>query len=99
MERANVQIYVQPIERDEEIVWAMVRTAARSVANLCIFPMQDILGLGSDARMNTPSAGEGNWTWRYDSAALDPQFAQRLAALMEMTDRDGYVAPKASSEP
>ena len=79
---------------DGDIVWAMIKAAARSVANLCIFPMQDILHLGSDARMNTPAEGAGNWTWRYDRNALHPDFAMKLAALMEMTDRDGYVAPK-----
>jgi 4-alpha-glucanotransferase len=98
VERANVEAYVQPIAADDEIVWAMIRTAARSVANLCIFPMQDILGLGSEARMNTPSASHGNWTWRYHRGALDPQYATRLAELMEMTDRDGYVLPRPMSE-
>ena len=93
-ERAGAQTYLQDIEHDGEIVWAMVRAAARSVANLCIFPMQDILHLGSEGRMNIPAAGAGNWTWRYGRDALHPDFAIKLAALMEMTDRDGYVAPK-----
>jgi 4-alpha-glucanotransferase len=97
LERANVQTYVQPIEHDGDVVWAMIRTAARSVANLCIFPLQDILHLGSEARMNTPAEGVGNWTWRYRRDALHPDFATKLAALMEMTDRDGYVAPKAEA--
>jgi 4-alpha-glucanotransferase len=44
--------------------------------------------------MNTPAAGAGNWTWRYGREALHPDFAVQLAALMEMTDRDGYVLPK-----
>ena len=43
--------------------------------------------------MNTPAAGEGNWTWRYAPDALKPELAMRLARLMEMTDRDGYEAP------
>ncbi len=94
-ERRNVQSYLQKIEHDGDIVWAMIRAAARSVANLCIFPMQDVLHLGSEGRMNTPSEGAGNWTWRYDAKALHPDFASQLAALMEMTDRDGYVAPSA----
>jgi len=94
LERAHVRTYLQAIDHDGEIVWAMMRAAARSVANLCIFPMQDILHLGSEARMNTPAAGVGNWTWRYGRDALHPDFATQLAALMEMTDRDGYVAPK-----
>ena len=91
-ERANLQTYLQPIEHDGDVVWAMIRAAARSVANVCIFPMQDILHLGSEARMNTPAEGSGNWTWRYLRNALDPDFATKLAALMEMTDRDGYLA-------
>ena len=98
MEHANVQSYLQPIDTDGEVVWAMMRAAARSVANVCIFPMQDVLHLGSEARMNTPSAGAGNWTWRYGLDAVHPDFAAQLAALMEMTDRDGYVAPKVVAE-
>ncbi len=93
-ERRNVQIYLQPIEHEDDIVWAMMKAAARSVANLCIFPLQDVLHLGSEARMNTPSAGEGNWTWRYGMNALHPDFATQLTNVMEMTDRDGYEAPK-----
>jgi 4-alpha-glucanotransferase len=71
----------------------MIRAAARSVADTCIFPLQDILHLGSEARMNTPAAGLGNWTWRYGLNALHPDFAIKLAKLMEMADRDGYEAP------
>jgi 4-alpha-glucanotransferase len=101
-ERENVQAYLQTIEHDGDIVWAMIRAVARSVANYAIFPMQDILHLGSDARMNKPSAGEGNWTWRYGSHALHPDFAIKLAKLMELTDRDGYEEPiegKAAGQP
>ncbi len=98
MERFNVQTYLQAIEHEGDIVWAMIRAAARSVANLCIFPMQDVLHLGSEARMNTPAAGAGNWTWRYGLHALHPDFAIKLAALMEMTDRDAYEAPALGTE-
>ena len=93
-ERANAQTYLGTIEQDDEIVGVMVRAAASSVASLCIFPMQDILRLGSEARMNTPAAGVNNWTWRYATGSLEPEYAAKLAALMVMTDRDGYVAPK-----
>ncbi|HEV2647583.1 MAG TPA: 4-alpha-glucanotransferase [Acidobacteriaceae bacterium] len=96
-ERVSVQTYLQRMEPETEIVWAMVRAAARSVANLCIFPLQDVLVLGSEARMNVPSAGEGNWTWRYDRDALDAGIAATLANLMVITDRDGYVAPKSEA--
>ena len=93
-EKMAVECYLGAITTDTDVVDAMVRTAARSVANICIFPMQDILGLGSEGRMNTPAAGDGNWTWRYSTEALRPEIAQELAHLMEMTDRDGYVIPR-----
>jgi len=93
VERQNVQTYLQNIEHDGDIVWAMIKAAARSVANVCIFPLQDVLHLGSEARMNKPGDGHGNWTWRYTPDALHPDFAAKLAALMEMTDRDGYQKP------
>lgn len=92
-ERENVQNYLQEIDHPGEICWAMMRAAARSVADTCIFPLQDILHLGSESRMNTPSAPDGNWTWRYSPDALHPDFATKLAKLMEMTDRDGYEIP------
>jgi 4-alpha-glucanotransferase len=97
-ERINVQAYLQNIEHDGDIVWATIRAVARSVANFAIFPLQDILHLGSEARMNTPSAGEGNWTWRYHPEALHPDFAAKMAQLMELTDRDGYEAPIEGAE-
>jgi 4-alpha-glucanotransferase len=93
-ERANVQTYVQMIAADHEIVWAMIRTAARSIAKLCIVPMQDLLHLGSEARMNKPANSMGNWSWRMQPGALDPAIAAQLAELMGMTDRDGFVDPK-----
>lgn len=92
-ERENVEAYLQPVGADGDVVGAMMRTAAGSVADTCVFPLQDVLGLGSEARMNTPAAGEGNWTWRYPPDALRPELAAKLAKLMEMTDRDGYEVP------
>ena len=97
-ERAHVQRYLQPIERDGEIVDAMMRAAARSVAKLCIFTMQDILCLGSEARMNTPANRLGNWSWRYEAEALKPEMAEQLAKLMELTDRDDVEAAKAEAK-
>ncbi len=97
-EKVNAQAYLQTVDDDGEIVWAMMRAVARSVANISVFPMQDILHLGAEARMNTPSAGEGNWTWRYSPNALHPDFAIKMAKLMEMTDRDGYEAPVEGKE-
>ncbi|AEU35920.1 4-alpha-glucanotransferase [Granulicella mallensis] len=93
VERENVQVYLHRIDHDGDIVWAMIKAAAGSVATTCIFPLQDVLHLGSEARMNVPAAPNGNWTWRYAPNALHPDFATQLAAIMEMTDRDGYQKP------
>jgi len=93
VERANVQTYLQKIEFDGDAVWAMIRAAERSVADTCILPMQDMLFLGSEARMNTPGVSVGNWSWRYAPDALHPDLAAQFAALMAMVDRDGYVKP------
>ena len=92
VERRAVQSYLGRVE-DAEIVWAMIRAAADSVANVCIFPLQDVLHLGTEARMNKPSGADGNWSWRFTLDALHPDFAAQLASLMEVTDRDNYQAP------
>jgi 4-alpha-glucanotransferase len=65
----------------------MVRLALSSTANLCVVPLQDVLSLGSEARMNIPSSGDGNWSWRCPPGALPPELAQKLATLSEVTDR------------
>ena len=88
-EREHVQIYTRPIEHDGDVVWTMIKLAAASVANTCVVPMQDVLHLGSEARMNTPSAPEGNWAWRFSREQLHPDFALKMASISEMTDRDG----------
>ena len=92
-ERANVQTYLHRMEHDGDIVWAMIKCAAASVATTCIFPLQDILHLGSEGRMNTPAAAAGNWAWRYAPAALHPDLSTQMASIMEATDRDGYQQP------
>jgi 4-alpha-glucanotransferase len=84
-ERALAQTYVG--RSDDGIHWAMIRAASNSVAELCIVPLQDALGLGSDARMNVPSLEDGNWHWRFDSALLRADVAKKLAAIAEVSDR------------
>jgi 4-alpha-glucanotransferase len=91
-ERANVRTYLGRIEHEGDAVWALMRAAERSVAETCIVPLQDVLFLGSEARMNTPGANTGNWSWRYAAESLHPDLAAQFAALMEMTDRDGHAA-------
>ncbi len=56
-----------------------------------MIPLQDALGLDSDARMNTPSRSDDNWTWRYEPGALTRELAQKLAMLAEVSDRDQHL--------
>ena len=90
-ERAFAQAYVGRSE--DGIQWAMIRAAADSVASLCIVPLQDVLGLGSAARMNVPSLEDGNWRWRFGSGLLRPEFAKKLAVLAEVSDRLPQTLP------
>ena len=71
-----------------KVHWAFIRAAATSVADLCIIPMQDWLGLDSDCRMNIPSQLEDNWTWRLEPNLLTPDLADRIAQLISVADRD-----------
>lgn len=72
----------------KEINWDFIRLALASVANRAIIPLQDVLGCGSEARMNTPARESGNWGWRYLPEQLTPQIRQRLAELTEIYGRN-----------
>ena len=71
----------------EEINWDLIRLALSSVANITIIPFQDILGLGSEARMNTPGTVRGNWEWRFRKEMVTSKMSERLKELIEITDR------------
>jgi 4-alpha-glucanotransferase len=58
-----------------------------SVADTVLFPVQDILGLGREARMNTPAVASGNWRWRVRPGALTPELAARLRELVQLFER------------
>jgi 4-alpha-glucanotransferase len=73
--------------RGEPIQWAMIRALMASVADTVLIPMQDVLGLGSEARMNRPGRMSGNWRWRYEPAQLHPEMVQRLRALTVLYER------------
>ena len=60
---------------------------ADSAAELGLIPLQDVLGLGSEARMNTPSLHGGNWKWRFAPGQFTAELAAKLAQLAEVTDR------------
>jgi 4-alpha-glucanotransferase len=70
-----------------EIHWVLIRAVLGSVADLAIIPMQDVLGLGSEARMNIPATRTGNWRWRCTAAMLTGEIRDRLKELAAMYDR------------
>jgi len=70
-----------------EIHWVFIRALMASVANTVLFPLQDVLGLGSEARMNTPAVPSGNWQWRCRGDALTPAIARRLKEMVTTYDR------------
>src|ERR1039457_7430072 len=72
---------------DAEINWVMIRAVLASVADLAIVPLQDVLGLGTEARMNLPGRVSGNWKWRYRPGALSQDLGTRLRSLATLYDR------------
>ncbi len=79
---------------EHNAAWAFIRGACASVARYSIVPLQDVLSLGSDARMNIPSRSDGNWAWRYCPGALTTDSAEKLAVLAQITDRH-HASPAA----
>ena len=72
---------------DDKIHWDAIRGAWSSVANMAISPVQDFLGLGSEARINTPGVAAGNWQWRLRHGVLTDELAERIAKLTRVYSR------------
>src|SRR5579864_3464576 len=72
---------------EEPINWVFIRAVMASVANVTMIPLQDVLGLGSDARMNLPGTTSGNWRWRYRPKALTKEMSSRLREFTVLYDR------------
>jgi 4-alpha-glucanotransferase len=70
-----------------DVVWEMLRLAWTSVATLALAPLQDVLNLGPEARMNFPGRAAGNWQWRFTQEMLNRQALERLGELTEMCSR------------
>lgn len=67
--------------------WTIIRALMASVAETVLFPAQDVLGLGREARMNTPAVANGNWRWRMRPGALTQELARRMRAMAEIFER------------
>jgi 4-alpha-glucanotransferase len=77
--------YLQTAGR--EIHWDFIRAVLASVADISLIPLQDLLGLGTKARMNLPNSTTGNWAWRYKADALTPETSNRVKELTELYGR------------
>ena len=87
--RASVQRY---LGRDgSDIAWDLIRTALASVADRAIAPLQDVMRLDDDARMNTPGSPTGNWAWRYAPHQLHEGLADGLRELTDTYGRTGTI--------
>jgi 4-alpha-glucanotransferase len=89
---------LQPHERDfvfqvldvpptNDIARLLIETAMHSRAGLAMAPLQDFLGLGSEARMNTPGVAEGNWRWRFKWDMLDQQLPENIRSMISASGR------------
>jgi len=103
-ERLFRYLYREPAAA--EIHWEMVRLVMMSVADMAVIPMQDILGLGQDARMNHPAIPFGNWAWRLEPGQISSEVEEKLALMtrtygrrVEREDEEGRMrlTPQASS--
>jgi 4-alpha-glucanotransferase len=85
-ERATLETYLGPVALSP--VWPLMRASSASIAEMAIVPAQDLLALGSEARMNTPAVAAGNWSWRAPEGSWTEDITLGLADLVEVTDRD-----------
>jgi 4-alpha-glucanotransferase len=69
------------------IHWEFIRAVMASVADTAIVPVQDLLGLGSEARMNRPGTASGNWRWRLTPGQITQDVMRRLAEMAETYER------------
>lgn len=95
--RTNVQRY---LGRDgSDIAWDLIRLAHESVADWAIVPLQDVMRLDDDARMNAPGSGSGNWGWRYTPHLLHDGLSAGLRELTETYGRTGSVYRHGGHDP
>jgi 4-alpha-glucanotransferase len=73
--------------RDDQLPWGLLLAAWRSVADTAILPLQDLFGMGSDARMNAPGTLDGNWAWRIPPDALRLDLAAWVAEQVRVSGR------------
>lgn len=95
--KAQVRAYLG--HDGSDVAWDFIRTALNSQALIAITPMQDVLRLGDEARMNTPGRPDGNWTWRMRWTDIDAGLAEGLQLLTYLSNRTGELRPRVGSDP
>ncbi len=85
LEHEFTESYLGP--SNECMNWRMIRSYYVSVAQVVIVPMQDVLGLGAEARMNRPGIADGNWVWRMRPGAFSDTHQQKLREFATLYDR------------
>ncbi len=86
-DRERVRQYLGSRIRADELSEVLLRLAMISVADTVITPLQDLLGLGMEARLNTPGTEKGNWQWRLTDGGLTPEVAEHLRTLTVVSNR------------
>ena len=84
--KARARAYLGDVTGDD-VAWTMTRAVWQSVARLAVAPVQDVLGLGTAARMNQPGTGEGNWSWRLRDGQLTRKHAESLGTMTQASGR------------
>lgn len=72
---------------DHDVHWEFIKLAMMSVAHTTIIPLQDLLGLGEAARMNTPGVPDNNWLWRYQADQVTPAIQEKLREMTDLYER------------
>ena len=87
-DRKMIETYLDVKDADNKrLVHSLIALALSSVADRCVIPMQDYLGLGSEARINTPSTLGGNWEWRMDRDACTEELSKHMLELAQIYGR------------
>jgi 4-alpha-glucanotransferase len=89
--KKRISEYAGKEVNSQNVHWEMIRLAMMSVADYAIFPMQDILGLGSEARINTPSRRDGNWRWRASEDHINSDIAHKLGNMAIIYGRTNTI--------
>jgi len=86
-DRRRLCLYLGKEVTSDSVSWELIRLAMMSVARMAVLPMQDILGLGREARMNRPASNQRNWLWRLDPHSLNGRASSRLREMTELYGR------------